>query len=243
MSKPPRRKRLTDADLRAEPDYQELCALLSKQTETQRERFEDYLSHQQEDSAERTDAMSATKTGVDERILALKGEGRSYGQIAEILTREGYTGQRGNPYGRSAVAKRYQRMTDREDAEPPDPCETARPASEHGEPDDETTVDLTALTPAELRNLIREEIRSVMSASAAKRANIPPPTPRKQGEKGRRKFAGERVTLPGMRVDAVLWRNFEAERTRLGIGKSALMERILWSYFGEPLLSFQSDEG
>ncbi len=68
---------------------------------------------------------------------------------------------------------------------------------------------------------------------------MPPPTPRVAGSK---KLWGERVTLPGTRVDRVLFDRLQGECRELSLSASDAMQRVLWLHFGKPLLSFQTPD-
>lgn len=154
------RRRLTNDDLRADPDYQELGRLLDKQTAAQKARFEKSLEE------------------------------------AEVEVMKS--------------------------------------------PKKPTTIPPEWLEP--LRNLIREEIQAMnpnVAINADTALSLPPKTPRLPKSK---KYAVDRVTLPGCRVDQVLFRRFEQLRIESGNSASEAMQRILWNYFGRPKLSFEADD-
>ena len=93
-----------------------------------------------------------------------------------------------------------------------------------------------------LRRMIQEEIKAMMPdvAKGAETANIiPPPYPKVKGSK---RYQGNRVTLPGLRVDKRLYDLFEGQRRKLAINASELMQRILWAHFGRPPLSFEIED-
>ena len=76
-----------------------------------------------------------------------------------------------------------------------------------------------------------------LAAKDAETANIiPPPYPKVKGSK---RYQGDRVTLPGLRIDKRLYDLFEGERRKLAISASELMQRLLWQHFGRPALSFE----
>jgi hypothetical protein len=50
------------------------------------------------------------------------------------------------------------------------------------------------------------------------------------------------VTFPGTRIDTNLAAAFEAERRRLQLSASELLEIILWRALGRPPLSYQTTE-
>ena len=161
-----------DAALRADPDYKELCALLDKQTTSQKRRLEERLAQEEGDAV------------VTPPELPKKDK----------------------------------------QSEKPSP----------------------AIIPPEwvagLRELIREELRTMLAenrTAISTGMDAPPLTPRKEGSK---EYRGERETLPGCRVDAVLFDRFEEERNKTGISASELMQRILWNAFGKPPLSFETSE-
>jgi hypothetical protein len=95
-----------------------------------------------------------------------------------------------------------------------------------------------------IRELIREEI-SYMQVTTEARNDIrktseqPPIVPRKPGARG---LAGERETLPGCRVDGILYDLFVRQRENEGISASDLMSKILWLYYDQPLLTYQGAE-
>jgi len=66
----------------------------------------------------------------------------------------------------------------------------------------------------------------------------PPPIPRKPKSK---EYKGERETLPGCRIDKELFDLFEEDRKKAG-SASLVMQKILWTYYGRPKLSFEVDE-
>ncbi len=225
MSKRKRSDEL-DAALRADPDYQELRALLSKQTTQQKARLEAALSQQYEGSQRREDAM---KKDVDTRIRQLKeDEGKTYAQISEILTQDGYQDSTGNPLSVKAIRSRFYRLTKKERSQP----------SQAGEPSQEIPPEW--LRP--LRELIKEEIQSAMTAKGATVAKtdmeLPPRRPKREGS---REHAGDKATLGGTRIDRVLFDAFHQEREEAGISASELMERILWRHYDRPKLSFEGD--
>jgi hypothetical protein len=102
-----------------------------------------------------------------------------------------------------------------------------------------TTIPLEWIAP--LRKLIREEMQT-MTPNAAMATNAPdlapPPTPREEGSK---KYKAKRATLPGCRVDKVLYDKFVEDRDKAG-SASQIMQKILWTYYGRPKLSFEADD-
>lgn len=251
-----------DAALRAHPDYQELTRLLSKQTDAQRGRLETHLSQLGDDSHERGNAMS-TKEETNRRLMELKSTGLSHERVAEKLNVEGFTNESGGPFTKGLVQKRWQRLQAKLDSQQSQPCEDAGPEGSSGEPckSDPTVLHTANLAEAAnivsgepcetspvvldprmiatLRNLIREEIQTMHRANTANLAEMPPPIPKMPGSK---KYLGERVTLPGMRIDRALWELFEAERRNHGMNASDAMQRILWLHFNRPRLSFEPEE-
>jgi hypothetical protein len=127
-------------------------------------------------------------------------------------------------------------------------CETCE-TRQQDEPVD-TNPTISELTIADLRNLIRKELETMIDAIGANHANtatvantaqitesdIPPAIPKVAKTK---KFQGERATLPGCRIDKVLADLFDEERKEARISASELMQRILWSRYGKPKLSFE----
>jgi hypothetical protein len=319
-----KRKRLTDADLRADPDYQELCRLLEAQKAARKEKLTTILVSQDCEPSQ----YEGTIMDTNDRINELRSMGLSYAQIAGRLNEEGLRNEAGGQFTKGAVEQRYRRAqaksqpsqpshqsqsytscepsetceeallsqqahtceTNNEEpgscdtnescenlvtaplsGEPCEPCEsevkkatgeacascevTSGESSEtcdseptepqYSEPCEPSQNPVSDLTIAGLRNLIRSEIAEMMSIDSAKHANIakletlPPLTPRIKGTK---KFQGERVTLPGARIDKNLFELFESERRNLAISASELMQRILWAHFGKPRLSFEESE-
>jgi len=112
------------------------------------------------------------------------------------------------------------------------PCEPCEPSQ----------LTLSPEIIAALRTIARKEIQSVIAnhaIPAQREEDRPPEIPRK---KGSRQYEGDRVTLPGCRIDRVLFERFETERRKLAISASELMQRILWRAFDRPLLSFEEPE-
>lgn len=240
-----KKKRLTDDDLRADPDYQELCRLLDKQSAAQKARLQTALESQEEE-----DPMTERKF-VDERITELKeDQGLSFAQIAEQLTREGYVNAAGGTFTANSVKSRYGRWKERGGREIQSPDVSAimpsdspeEDAASHGapcEPCEASHDEIPAAWLAPLRKLIRDEFQAMTGNVARIETEKPPPTPRKKGSK---EYEGERATLPGCRVDAVLHTLFEKERQAQGISASELMQWVLWAHFGKPRLSFEMSE-
>jgi hypothetical protein len=114
--------------------------------------------------------------------------------------------------------------------------------AKHG---DDSQYDLPSHMVATLRKLIREELAAMptLPANIAKVAKVdvdmPPPTPRVAGTK---RFQGGRATLPGTRIDSVLFDRFQSECQSLGLSASDTMQLILWRHFGRPILSFEEPE-
>ena len=67
----------------------------------------------------------------------------------------------------------------------------------------------------------------------------PPSIPQRPGSKA---YIGSRATLPGTRVDRVLFEMFNAERRKCGLTATELMQRILWLHYRKPPLSFELSE-
>jgi hypothetical protein len=212
-----------NAALRADPDYQDLCRLLDKQTAPQKARLEKRLTREEE-----SEPME-TREDIDNRILDLKEkQGLSYAKVAERLNEAGYTTATGGLFKKSSVQTRYEiirkQRENGERSEPPgEPCESSPVA-----------IPPEWLEP--LRQLIRKEINQASPACNDIAIDSPPSTPRKKGSK---EYQGERETLPGCRIDKVLFDRFEAERERTHVSASGLMQKILWNYFQRPPLSFE----
>jgi hypothetical protein len=242
-------RRRTAEELRAEPEYKELCALLDKQSDTQKNRLEKALT-QQEGGAD----MEATND-IDSRILELRDrQGLSHPKIAEQLNQEAMLTAKGKPFTPGAVQMRYSRLKKQvshepqsceeiENAdEPGSPCEISEPCDTPESIPNPSNFEIPAEWLGPLRKLMREEFNDMLANQAipAKATGaLPPPIPR---VKGKRKYQGERATLPGCRIDKVLADRFEHERRRAGVSASEAMQRILWRHFGEPLLSFELEE-
>jgi len=92
-----------------------------------------------------------------------------------------------------------------------------------------------------LRDLIREEIKAMLPAAhfADIARDAPPERPRKK--KGRGYASGEKVTMPGCRVDRVIRDLFEEFRRSEALSASGAMERLLWQALGKPKLSYQEE--
>jgi hypothetical protein len=67
----------------------------------------------------------------------------------------------------------------------------------------------------------------------------PSSIPKRPGSKA---YVGSRATLPGTRVDRVLFQMFNAERRKCGLTATELMQKILWLHYGKPSLSFEMSE-
>jgi hypothetical protein len=121
------RSDLIDAALRSEPEYQELCELLPKQTSEQRERLTASLSQQCEDSQEGEEIM---EKDVDSRIAELKAiERLTYAEIKERLALEGYQDSTGHPFSLGAIKSRYYRLKKKDRSQQSQPGETSTEAS------------------------------------------------------------------------------------------------------------------
>ncbi len=280
-----KRRRLTDDDLRADPDYQELCRLLKRQAPAQKARTEEWLSQQCEDSQEGgTRTMATDKKALDERIIYLHDvEGLACSKIPARLQAEGYPAM-----SKWAVQKRYQRAKESQGShasqvvspaaglsQEPQPCEKEAPMTplceigETGEDALTTTPETTNKKPLDetcetsdkgtgeggeesqdtipkawvepLEKMIEGKLKAMLGISLLSKS--PPPLPPAIPKvKGTKRYEGERVTLPGTRVDKVLADAFEQERVKAGVSASEFMQRILWQAFGRPRLSFQRPE-
>ncbi len=334
-----------DAALRREPEYKELCRLLSKQTIKQKARLEAALSEHCEGSQGREADMSKVKELNEQRkrlleerektTMALKirdlinEHGQDWESIAEELNKANVTTPKGLPWtakrldqwakrksneallklkrndyfdaeeaklkeidfklnrlaaelatetirsvaGNKAVPRippkiasiprisqpsqrneqSEESFSDSEDSQTSQACEpetvTGEPC-ESIEPDEqqpcersETSQEIPPEWLQPLRELIKKEIQSAMTANLVKSAKLdmdkPPRRPKREDS---REHAGRKATLGGTRIDSVLFDAFHEEREKAGISASALMERILWLYFGKPSLSFEESE-
>ena len=133
----------------------------------------------------------------------------------------------------SSVAKHGEVCEDSTLANIRQPCE-ALDLAKRGEP----IATLPDQWLAIIRRVVREELSSmqVTQTVAQTTANDFPTVPRNPGARG---LAGKRETLPGCRVDEVLYNRFNADRAEQRISASDLMNRILWHYYGKPKLSFE----
>lgn len=274
---------LRDAKLRADPEYQDLCKLLDRQTEAQKDRLTHGLTqpqgceHSQDPGA---DIMEYSTKALDARIVELKSEGLSFSQVADRLNAEGFKNQAGGTLTRKSVAGRYYRFKGKDVSQLCEPCDdlasrehfaidsrhcedstgTAdsanvgticqdgiRDEQEPLSPEPSQTCESShsALLPEmieDVRALVREELQAISEEAAnlakGSKADVemPPQTPRVPGSK---KFQGKRATLPGCRVDQVLYDLFRNECNRLDVSASGLMQRVLWLYFNKPRLSFE----
>jgi|GEM_PF-2807275 len=294
-----------DAALRADPDYQDLCRSLDKQTQARKERLETYLANECEPSQDEEQTMDrkaeALKgSGIDQRIGELRDSERlPFPEIVARLTAEGITDRSGKPFKLQAVRKRYDRLKKKEASQQSQPCEAVEteqsicescehshdtptgtsagrfdeacdtsqnnraadtavqsgepceqceseqdpePPSLPCEPCDPSQLTLSPDIIAALRTIAREEFQSMLAnhtTPAQLEEDRPPVTPRIAGT---RRYQGDRVNLPGLRIDKVLFERFENERRRLEVSASELMQRILWRAFGRPRLSFEEPE-
>ncbi len=146
-----------DAQLRAEPEYQDLCRLLDQQTPAQKHRLEAMLN--KPNGVRRLREM--IREEIEASCTGLKNEGNL-----------------------SGAPDRFSSLTALE-----------RQANEQ-----------------------------------------PPAIPHASGSN---KFQGKRATLPGLRVDQVLFDLFKGEQQEARETASATMQRILWLHYGKPKLSFE----
>ena len=118
-------------------------------------------------------------------------------------------------------------------------------SSEHSQPCEASQSALPPEMVQAVRALVREELAAMSAevANIAKAAKddveMPPPTPKAEGSK---RFLGERVTMPGMRIDITLYAAFKEECKALGLSASDGLQRILWLHFDRPRLSFELAE-
>ncbi len=209
-----------DAALRADPDYQDLCRLLDKQTQSEKERFERFVM---------------AINDLDTRIIELKEQkGLSFPQIADRLYSEGYRPEGGGQFKQATLSERYESAKKRAASQPLQASQSL-PSPEVNESREPSQAQISPELIATMRELIREEIK----ATTAPDSNLdPPPIPRKPKSK---EYEGDRKTLPGCRVDEVLFDLFEADRKKAG-SASLVMQKILWTYYGRPKLSFEVSE-
>jgi hypothetical protein len=105
-----------DAQLRAEPDYKDLCKLLDKQSDAQKARLAYELTQSQrcEQSQDRgVKDMKAKTRAVDTRIMELHAQGMSFSEIADRLHIEGLTNHVGGTFTKKSVSGRYYRIKDK----------------------------------------------------------------------------------------------------------------------------------
>ncbi len=230
-----RRKRSDelDAALRADPDYRELCRLLDKQTAARKARLGRFLAEQEGETMKKKD--------LDDRIMELRDQqGLTFSEIASRLLTEGYYFDvEKRSWVPNEVRGRYRRAKAKQSSQPPPPPPPREKAIE--EPGESSPVTIPPEWLAPLRKLIREEVQAMMPNAAKETTTAqvePPPIPRKPKSK---EYEGERETLPGCRVDKVLYDKFIEDREKAG-SASLVMQKILWTYYGRPKLSFEVDE-
>ena len=98
---------------------------------------------------------------------------------------------------------------------------------------------------AQLREQMREIAREVcqeMIESLRPRVvaaeDLPPEPQSIKGKPGRRQNRDyEKISVT---LDSALWEKFKAERDRLKVSNSRLIDIILWQRYGKPRLSFES---
>lgn len=129
-----------------------------------------------------------------------------------------------------------QTTPERPPAEISEPSESARPEPKRAD-------DFTARQVQQIREIVRQEVDSVMSQRIEEHPSELPPTPAEKikGDKGRPASPGERVKLAGT-VDAELERLFREQCARRGMSVSRLLDTVLWHYFGRPRLSFETSD-
>jgi len=91
----------------------------------------------------------------------------------------------------------------------------------------------------EIQSLVRTEIERALSEKRHVSAFHLEPLPERK-RVGRR-LSGSKRVLPGLNIDSVLLDLFESHRRDLHLTASELMERILYSVFKRPKLSFEKD--
>jgi hypothetical protein len=89
------------------------------------------------------------------------------------------------------------------------------------------------------REVCREMIEALQSQAAAIGEFPPEPDTVRGGAPGRR--GNRRYRKASFTIDDELWKLFEAERDKLKLSNSRMMDTILWRYFGKPRLSYESE--
>jgi len=109
------RRRLTDDDLRADPDYKELCRLLDKQTAARKARLGRFLAEQEGETMKKKD--------LDDRIMELRDhQGLTFSEIANQLLTEGYFfDAEKRSWVPNEVRGRYRRAKAKQSSQPPPP--------------------------------------------------------------------------------------------------------------------------
>lgn len=100
-----------------------------------------------------------------------------------------------------------------------------------------TQSSLPEMWRTEIQGLVRAEIERAMSEY--KRVSLSHLEPLPERKRVGRKLSGSKRVLPGLNIDTVLLDLFESHRRDLHLTASELMERILYSAFNRPQLSFE----
>jgi hypothetical protein len=103
--------------------------------------------------------------------------------------------------------------------------------------------------PNEIDQALREQIKEIarevfkemiesLRPQATVAEDLPPEPKSVKGKPGRRQNRDyEKISVT---LDSALWEKFKAERDRLKVSNSRLIDIILWQRYGKPRLSFES---
>ena len=179
--------------------------------------------------------MSAPLKELMSRLIDLVDEhGHQWKKIAPILASEGYRNAQGKLYSDNYL--RY-KMKRRETA-----GQKKRSApSEGGKPSGASEPDISELARAVIallkqKGLFESSIKELMGnleSTAPAPKHEMPPQPKRVTDRSWEKLAGT--------CDCQLVERFHAERRKLRLSGSQMLDYVLWNFFDKPRLSFQSE--
>lgn len=169
------------------------------------------------------------------RLTELVAEyGRQWKKIAPIVEAEGYRDRRGNPFSDNYLRKRvnnHEAVSSGKGSKPFEP-------RKHSEP---SVVDIHDLARAVISLLIQEqllesavkEVLSSLELTPSGQQWEMPPRPERVTDRRWEKLAGT--------CDCELVWLFHEKRRELRLSVSQMLDYVLWSFFGRPRLSFESN--
>jgi hypothetical protein len=186
--------------------------------------------------------MSTSEKDLMTRLTELVREhGHQWKQIAPILAAEGYRDRRGGPYSDNYLRKR---MKGQETAASGARAKRSE-GSEHSysepvKPSEQPVPDIPELAcvvisllrqDGSLESVVKEMLGSLECTGMESQHEMPP-QPERVTDRRWEKLAGT--------CDCELVRLFHGKRRELRLSVSQMLDYVLWNFFGEPRLSFQS---